>query len=40
MFSLYVSICMKKTDHLNLHIRDSQTTAFWCVNSHNNPELF
>jgi hypothetical protein len=28
MFSLYVSICVKKINHLSLHTRDSQTTAF------------
>jgi len=41
MFSLYVSICAKKIDHLNFHTRDSQTRAFWyVVNSQNNTELF
>jgi hypothetical protein len=40
-FSLYVPICVKKIDHLNLHTRDSQTRAIWCVvNCQNNTELF
>ena len=41
MFSLYLSIWVKKIDHLKLHTRDSKTRAFRClVNSQNNPELF
>jgi hypothetical protein len=39
MFGLYVLTGAKKIDHLNFHTRDSQTRAFWCVNSKNNPEL-
>jgi hypothetical protein len=40
MFSLYVSICVKKIDHLNLHTSDSQTSAFRCVvNCQNNTEI-